>query len=562
MSHLGGEEGAEDEAGEGQAIVTPPFYEFGQDVQPQSVLRAAITAAYRRPEPECVPLLLGQARMPNLDKIRAMATDLVKKLRGKRTGGGVEGLIQEFSLSSQEGVALMCLAEALLRIPDRATRDALIRDRCRAATEVAHGRLAVPVRQRRHLGPDDHRQARGREQRAVAVKALTRLIGKGGEPLVRKGVNMAMRMMGEQFVSGQTISEALANNRKMEARGFRYSYDMLGEAATTAEDADRYYASYEQAIHAIGKAAAGRGIYEGPGISIKLSALHPRYSRAQRERVMAELLPRVKALTALARSYDIGLNIDAEEADRLEISLDLLEALCFAPELDGWNGIGFVIQAYQKRAPFVIDYVIDLARRSRHRVMVRLVKGAYWDSEIKRAQVDGLEGYPVYTRKIYTDVAYLACARKLLGAPEAVYPQFATHNAYTLSAIYQLAGQNYYPGQYEFQCLHGMGEPLYDEVVGPLAQGKLNRPCRIYAPVGTHETLLAYLVRRLLENGANTSFVNLIGDESIPVEQLVSDPVDAASRVVPLGAPHEDPAAARTLRPRREGARATPPAWT
>ena len=238
-----------------------------------------------------------------------------------------------------------------------------------------------------------------------SLSALTRLIGKGGEPLVRKGVNMAMRMMGEQFVSGQTISEALANNRKMEARGFRYSYDMLGEAATTAEDADRYYASYEQAIHAIGKAAAGRGIYEGPGISIKLSALHPRYSRAQRERVMAELLPRVKALTALARSYDIGLNIDAEEADRLEISLDLLEALCFAPELDGWNGIGFVIQAYQKRAPFVIDYVIDLARRSRHRVMVRLVKGAYWDSEIKRAQVDGLEGYPVYTRKIYTDVA-------------------------------------------------------------------------------------------------------------------------------------------------------------
>ena len=539
MSHLGGEEGAEDEAGEGQAIVTPPFYEFGQDVQPQSVLRAAITAAYRRPEPECVPLLLGQARMPNLDKIRAMATDLVKKLRGKRTGGGVEGLIQEFSLSSQEGVALMCLAEALLRIPDRATRDADPRQGVARRLEVAHGRLAVPVRQRRHLGLMITGKLVAVNSEQSLSKALTRLIGKGGEPLVRKGVNMAMRMMGEQFVSGQTISEALANNRKMEARGFRYSYDMLGEAATTAEDADRYYASYEQAIHAIGKAAAGRGIYEGPGISIKLSALHPRYSRAQRERVMAELLPRVKALTALARSYDIGLNIDAEEADRLEISLDLLEALCFAPELDGWNGIGFVIQAYQKRAPFVIDYVIDLARRSRHRVMVRLVKGAYWDSEIKRAQVDGLEGYPVYTRKIYTDVAYLACARKLLGAPEAVYPQFATHNAYTLSAIYQLAGQNYYPGQYEFQCLHGMGEPLYDEVVGPLAQGKLNRPCRIYAPVGTHETLLAYLVRRLLENGANTSFVNLIGDESIPVEQLVSDPVDAASRVVPLGAPHE-----------------------
>ncbi|MCJ9712870.1 proline dehydrogenase family protein, partial [Bordetella hinzii] len=284
-------------------------------------------------------------------------------------------------------------------------------------------------------------------------KALTRLIGKGGEPLVRKGVNMAMRMMGEQFVSGQTISEALANNRKMEARGFRYSYDMLGEAATTAEDAERYNAAYEQAIHAIGKAAAGRGIYEGPGISIKLSALHPRYARAQRERVMSELLPRMKHLAILARQYDIGLNIDAEEADRLEISLDLLEALCFTPELEGWNGIGFVIQAYQKRAPFVIDYVIDLARRSSHRLMIRLVKGAYWDSEIKRAQIDGLEGYPVYTRKVYTDVAYLACARKLLAAPEAVYPQFATHNAYTLAAVYHLAGQNYYPGQYEFQCL-------------------------------------------------------------------------------------------------------------
>ncbi|MGN6231492.1 MAG: trifunctional transcriptional regulator/proline dehydrogenase/L-glutamate gamma-semialdehyde dehydrogenase, partial [Trinickia sp.] len=365
--------------------------------------------------------------------------------------------------------------------------------------------------------------------------ALTRLIGKGGEPLIRKGVDMAMRLMGEQFVTGETISEALANSRKFEARGFRYSYDMLGEAATTEEDAQRYYASYEQAIHAIGKAAGGRGIYEGPGISIKLSALHPRYSRAQQERTMSELLPRVRSLAILARRYDIGLNIDAEEADRLELSLDLLEALCFDAELAGWNGIGFVVQAYQKRCPFVIDYVVDLARRSRHRIMVRLVKGAYWDSEIKRAQLDGLEGYPVYTRKVYTDVSYLACAKKLLGAPDAVYPQFATHNAYTLAAIYHLAGQNYYPGQYEFQCLHGMGEPLYEEVTG---REKLNRPCRIYAPVGTHETLLAYLVRRLLENGANTSFVNRIADETVPVSALVADPVDEASKVVPLGAPH------------------------
>ena len=250
---------------------------------------------------------------------------------------------------------------------------------------------------------------------------------------------------------------------------------------------------------------------------------------------MTELLPRVRALALLARRYDIGLNIDAEEADRLELSLDLLEALCFDPELAGWNGIGFVVQAYQKRCPFVIDYLIDLARRSRHRLMIRLVKGAYWDTEIKRAQLDGLEGYPVYTLKIYTDVSYLACAKKLLGAPDAVYPQFATHNAHTLSAIYHLAGHNYYPGQYEFQCLHGMGEPLYEEVTG---RDKLNRPCRVYAPVGTHETLLAYLVRRLLENGANTSFVNRIADKSVAVTDLVADPVDEASKVVPLGAPH------------------------
>ncbi len=315
--------------------------------------------------------------------------------------------------------------------------------------------------------------------------------------------------------------------------------------------------SYQQAIHAIGKASNGRGIYEGPGISIKLSALHPRYSRAQYDRVMEELYPRLKSLTLLARQYDIGINIDAEEADRLEISLDLLEKLCFEPELAGWNGIGFVIQAYQKRCPFVIDYLIDLATRSRRRLMIRLVKGAYWDSEIKRAQMEGLEGYPVYTRKVYTDVSYLACAKKLLAVPNLIYPQFATHNAHTLAAIYQLAGQNYYPGQYEFQCLHGMGEPLYEQVVGKVADGKLNRPCRIYAPVGTHETLLAYLVRRLLENGANTSFVNRIADNTLPLDELVADPVSAVEKLAQqegqAGLPHpKNPAAARSLRQRPE----------
>ncbi|HZU63969.1 MAG TPA: bifunctional proline dehydrogenase/L-glutamate gamma-semialdehyde dehydrogenase PutA, partial [Novosphingobium sp.] len=364
---------------------------------------------------------------------------------------------------------------------------------------------------------------------------LTRLIGRAGEPVIRRAVDVAMRLMGAQFVTGETIAEALKRARKLEAQGFAYSYDMLGEAATTAADAARYLADYEGAIHAIGQASAGRGIHAGPGISIKLSALHPRYARAQAARVMAELLPRVRALALLAKRYDIGLNIDAEEADRLEISLDLLEALALDAELAGWNGLGFVVQAYGKRCPFVIDWLVDLAHRAGRRIMVRLVKGAYWDSEIKRAQSEGLADFPVYTRKIHTDVAYIACARKLLAARGALFPQFATHNAQTLASIYHLAGPDFTPGDYEFQCLHGMGEPLYEQVVGA---ARLNRPCRIYAPVGTHETLLAYLVRRLLENGANSSFVHRIWDASLSPEALAEDPVAAALQVAPVGAPH------------------------
>ncbi|NUN63125.1 MAG: proline dehydrogenase family protein, partial [Burkholderiaceae bacterium] len=476
-----------------------------------------------------------------------LALRIAGTLRQRKASAGragiVQGLLQEFALSSQEGVALMCLAEALLRIPDAATRDALIRDKISSGQWEPHlGRSPSLFVNAATWGLLLTGKLVSTHNEGSLSASLGRLIGKGGEPLIRKGVDMAMRMMGEQFVTGETIGEALANARKMEAEGFRYSYDMLGEAALTSEDAARYYASYEQAIHAIGKASNGRGIYEGPGISIKLSALHPRYSRAQYDRVIHELFPQVLRLTELARQYDIGLNIDAEETERLEISLDLLERLCQAPTLQGWNGIGFVIQAYQKRCPYVIDFVIDLARRTRRRLMVRLVKGAYWDSEIKRAQVDGLADYPVYTRKAHTDVSYLACARKLLGAPEAIYPQFATHNAQTLAAIYHLAGNNYYAGQYEFQCLHGMGEPLYEQVVGAVTAGKLGRPCRIYAPVGTHETLLAYLVRRLLENGANTSFVNRIADGSIALEELVCNPVATVQKAAEAegraGQPH------------------------
>ncbi|ELY6224896.1 trifunctional transcriptional regulator/proline dehydrogenase/L-glutamate gamma-semialdehyde dehydrogenase [Cronobacter muytjensii] len=526
-----------------------PFLEFAEQIQPQSVSRAAITAAWRRAETDAVPMLLEQARLPQpvAEKTHQLAWSLAEKLRNQKTASGragmVQSLLQEFSLSSQEGVALMCLAEALLRIPDKATRDALIRDKISNGNWQSHiGRSPSLFVNAATWGLLFTGRLVSTHNEASLSRSLNRIIGKSGEPLIRKGVDMAMRLMGEQFVTGETIAEALANARKLEEKGFRYSYDMLGEAALTATDAQAYMVSYQQAIHAIGKASNGRGIYEGPGISIKLSALHPRYSRAQYDRVMEELYPRLKSLTLLARQYDIGINIDAEEADRLEISLDLLEKLCFEPELAGWNGIGFVIQAYQKRCPFVIDYLIDLATRSRRRLMIRLVKGAYWDSEIKRAQMEGLEGYPVYTRKVYTDISYLACAKKLLSVPNLIYPQFATHNAHTLAAIYSLAGQNYYPGQYEFQCLHGMGEPLYEQVVGKITDGKLNRPCRIYAPVGTHETLLAYLVRRLLENGANTSFVNRIADNTLSLDDLVADPVSAVEKLAAqegrVGLPH------------------------
>ncbi len=524
-----------------------PFSRFAPPVRAQSPLRQAITHAYRRSEPEALRPLLAEATLPEATArtVRQTATALVLALRSKPRGSGVEGLVHEYALSSQEGVALMCLAEALLRIPDMATRDALIRDKIATGDWKAHlgGGRSLFVNAAT-WGLVVTGKLTGTVNDRSLSAALTRLIARCGEPVIRRGVDMAMRMMGEQFVTGETINEALERAKVMEEKGFQYSYDMLGEAATTKADAERYYRDYEAAIHAIGHASNGRGVYGGPGISIKLSALHPRYARAQAERVMRELLPRVKALALLAKTYDIGLNIDAEEADRLELSLDLLEELCIDPDLAGWNGMGFVVQAYGKRCPFVIDFVIDLARRSGHRIMVRLVKGAYWDAEIKRAQVDGLEDFPVYTRKVHTDVSYIACAKKLLAAEREVFPQFATHNAQTLATIYHLAGADFAIGRYEFQCLHGMGEPLYEEVVD---KAKLARPARIYAPVGTHETLLAYLVRRLLENGANSSFVNRIGDAEVSVDDLVADPA-AVVRAMPVpGAKHDKIALPRDL---------------
>jgi RHH-type transcriptional regulator, proline utilization regulon repressor / proline dehydrogenase / delta 1-pyrroline-5-carboxylate dehydrogenase len=513
-------------------------------------LRAAIAQLTRTPEVELLPSLIDAARVPQdqAAQTQALALRIAEGVRrssqGRGSAGLVQGLMQTFALSSNEGVALMCLAEALLRIPDDDTRDALIRDKL--ATKP--GDDASKVDWSRHLGQSPSLFVNAAAWGLVVTgklvsthsehglgASLKRIVARGGEPLIRSAVEVAMRMLGEQFVTGQTIEEALANAQAREARGFRFSYDMLGEAAVNDEDAQRYLAAYEHAIHAIGRAAQGRGVIQGPGISIKLSALHPRYSRAQIERVMADLYPRLLHLAALAKQYGIGLNLDAEESERLELSLSLLERLCHEPSLAGWDGIGVVVQAYQKRCPAVLDWLIDLARRSQHRLMVRLVKGAYWDSEIKRAQLEGLDGYPVYTRKAYTDVAYLACARKLLAAPAAVFAQFATHNAHTCAAIQSMAGPHFDETHYEFQCLHGMGEPLYEQIID-------SRPCRVYAPVGTHETLLAYLVRRLLENGANSSFVNRIADPTVSLEDLVQDPVATVQAMAAqegvLGQPH------------------------
>ena len=488
----------------------------------QTALRQAVTDAYRRDEIEAVQDMLQRAQMSDEERQAAseLARRLVTQVRASRTkASGVDALMHEFSLSSDEGIALMCLAEALLRIPDNATRDRLIADKISEGNWKSHlnnspslfvNAAAWGLLITGKLTATNDKQM---------SSALSRLISKGGAPLIRQGVNYAMRLLGKQFVTGQTIEEALQNGKEREKMGYRFSFDMLGEAAYTEEDANRYYNDYVQAIHAIGKDAAGQGVYEGNGISVKLSAIHPRYSRAQHERVMSELLPRLKELFLLGKKYDIGINIDAEEANRLELSLDLMEALVSDPDLAGYKGIGFVVQAYQKRCPFVIDYLIDLARRNNQKLMIRLVKGAYWDSEIKWAQVDGLNGYPTYTRKVHTDISYLACARKLLSAQDAVFPQFATHNAYTLGAIYQMGKGK----DFEHQCLHGMGETLYDQVVGPQ---NLGRRVRVYAPVGTHETLLAYLVRRLLENGANSSFVNQIVDENISIDTLIRSPFD------------------------------------
>ena len=447
-------------------------------------------------------------------------------VRGQRhRPGGIDAFLQEYGLSTQEGVMLMCIAEALLRVPDNDTQERLIRDKIALADwdkHLGHSRSLFVNASTVALMLTGRVVGLGRFEGSSAGALVGRLVARLGEPVVREAVGQAMKILGRQFVMGRTIDGALDRAKAMEAKGYSYSYDMLGEAARTAKDAERYFNAYKTAIGRIGEAAAKRGPDKGPGISVKLSALHPRYELAQKARVMDELLPRLQALARLAASHDIGFNIDAEEADRLDLSLELIEAVA------NDRGARRLARLRHRRPglPEACALRHRLARgsgrRSGRRLMIRLVKGAYWDSEIKRAQELALDGYPVFTRKPSTDVSYLACARKLLHKEQLFYPQFATHNAHTIAAVLEFAGNS---RAFEFQRLHGMGEVLYQAIV---ESDRFGVGCRIYAPVGQHEDLLAYLVRRLLENGANSSFVNRLQDDRLPIEEIIEDPIGTA----------------------------------
>jgi len=475
------------------------------------------------------PLLDGLTKMAALDftdrqRISASAADLVTRIRAESDPTMMELMLAEYGLSTQEGVALMCLAEAMLRVPDRATIDALIEDKI------------APSDWGRHLGESSSSMVNAStwalmltgkvldDEHPGLAGTLRGALRRLGEPVIRTAVTRAMREMGRQFVLGQTITDALSRARAQEKKGYSYSYDMLGEAAMTQADADRYAQEYRNAIAAITSACDKGTVRQNPGISIKLSALHPRYEVAQTDRVMDELVPVVLDLAQRAKAANMGLNIDAEEQHRLALSLQVIGNVLADPSLAGWDGFGVVVQAYGKRAGAAIDWLYAKATELDRRIMVRLVKGAYWDTEIKNAQVEGFDGFPLFTTKTGTDISYIALARKLLGMADRIYPQFATHNAHSVAAVLDMAGSQ----SFEFQRLHGMGERLHDIVLRDH-----NTACRIYAPVGAHHDLLAYLVRRLLENGANSSFVNQIVDEDVTPAEVAQDPFDALATAAP-----------------------------
>ena len=482
-------------------------------------LRDAIRTYYAADEARVVGEMIAQIRLDASERkaIAAAGARIVERVRQNTSPSMMESFLAEYGLSTEEGVGLMCLAEALLRVPDAETIDDLIYVKIEPSNWGAHlGQSASPLINAstwallltgKVLQDDPNKPA----------AALRSLIRRVGEPLVRTAVAQSMKLLGRQFVLGQTIEEGLRNARDLEQEGYTYSYDMLGEAARTEADAIRYHQAYAQAIAAIAKQAKG-DVRSSPGISVKLSALHPRYEYTHHSTVMTELVPRAIDLAKQAADARIGFNIDAEEQDRLDLSLDIIEALLADPSLSGWDGLGIVVQAYGKRAAPVIKTLYDMAERHERKIMVRLVKGAYWDTEVKLAQELGVASFPVFTRKINTDVSYMACAQMLMDRRDRIYPQFATHNAHTCAAVLAMAGED--KDSFEFQRLHGMGESLHD-----IVRQNDGAHCRIYAPVGAHRDLLAYLVRRLLENGANSSFVNQVVDEAIPAESITRDPV-------------------------------------
>ncbi|WOI57596.1 bifunctional proline dehydrogenase/L-glutamate gamma-semialdehyde dehydrogenase PutA [Palleronia sp. LCG004] len=485
------------------------------------------------PDPdEILDRLVADAELSEADRkaIHLRATELVRAIRDDARPGMMEVFLAEYGLSTDEGIALMCLAEALLRVPDAPTIDALIEDKIAPGdwgTHMGHSTSSLVNASTWAL------MLTGRvldEKRPSPVRALRGAVKRLGEPVIRHATGRAMREMGRQFVLGQDMEKAMERAEKQQAKGYTYSYDMLGEAARTFPDAQRYRDAYDDAIEKIADAAKHDSIAKNPGISVKLSALHPRYELAQHERIVEELVPIVSDLAAKAARMGIGFNIDAEEADRLTLSLQVIERVLRDRRLEGWNGFGVVVQAYGPRAGSVIDWLAARAESLDRKIMVRLVKGAYWDTEVKLSQVEGLERFPVFTRKTATDVSYLGNARKLLARRAHLYPQFATHNAHTVAAVLHMANDvGASTDEYEFQRLHGMGEALHDIVMT-----KHGTRCRIYAPVGAHRDLLAYLVRRLLENGANSSFVNQIVDRDVPPEKVASDPYEALGYDAPV----------------------------
>ena len=485
--------------------------------------RRAIADHLLAPEGPLVERLAEGAALTAAEResIEAEAARLVTVLRQTSRPGLMEVFLAEYGLSTDEGLALMCLAEALLRVPDAGTVDALIADKIGAGHWIEHfGRSGSALVNASTLGLALTGRVLGTDEAGGLLRSAARRLG---EPIIRQAVTRAMREMGRQFVLGQTIEAAADRAAKLERAGFTHSYDMLGEAAMTAADATAFREAYGGAIAALAARCRGRDPRGNPGVSIKLSALHPRYETAQEDRVMAELVPVVLDLARAAKRAGMGLNVDAEEAARLDLSLDVIEAVLSDPSLAGWDGFGVVVQAYGKRAGPVIDWLAALAGKLDRRIMVRLVKGAYWDTEVKLAQVEGLAGFPVFTRKSATDVSFIACARRLLAHRDRIYPQFATHNAHTIAAVLHMAGND--RDGFEFQRLHGMGEALHADVAE-----RHGTRCRIYAPVGRHRELLAYLVRRLLENGANSSFVNQVLDGDVPARDVVADPFRAATR--------------------------------